>query len=299
MRLRDLKIKDRGLFSEFLGLSRHELSVYAFENIFIWRNLFKIGWAVIEDSLCVFFQDKIGCFMYLPPLAEEFSPGVIKTVFRVMDQVNRNREISRIENVEEDSVSFYQDLGYCRSNKYADYLYSRSDLCGLKGNRFKSQRACYNHFVKNHKFEYLPFSPQYKHGCLKLYRRWMKIRQGQCGEALYCQMLKDSYAALGAMLSEYENLALTGRIVHIGRELKGFTFGFKLSPDTFCILYEVADLSLKGLSQFIFREFCRELEGYRYINIMDDSGLENLKRVKLSYRPLRIVPNYIIKRDNG
>jgi len=62
-----------------------------------------------------------------------------------------------------------------------------------------------------------------------------------------------------------------------------FTFGFKLNKDTFCILYEITDLSIKGLSQFIFRQFCSELKNHRYINIMDDSGLVNLKRVKLSY----------------
>jgi len=78
-----------------------------------------------------------------------------------------------------------------------------------------------------------------------------------------------------------------------------FTFGFKLNKDTFCILYEITDLSIKGLSQFIFRQFCSELKNHRYINIMDDSGLVNLKRVKLSYHPQRTIPSYTVTREDS
>ncbi|MFZ2357354.1 MAG: phosphatidylglycerol lysyltransferase domain-containing protein, partial [Candidatus Omnitrophota bacterium] len=81
--------------------------------------------------------------------------------------------------------------------------------------------------------------------------------------------------------------------------VKGFSFGFKLNEHSFCILYEITDLSAKGLAQFIFREFCRQLPDYKYINIMDDSGLENLKQVKLSYHPVKLEPAYIVKRKNG
>jgi hypothetical protein len=61
-------------------------------------------------------------------------------------------------------------------------------------------------------------------------------------------------------------------------------------------LYEITDLSIKGLAQFIFRAFAEELKNYRYLNIMDDSGLANLKKVKLSYHPERLVPAYIARR---
>ena len=53
----------------------------------------------------------------------------------------------------------------------------------------------------------------------------------------------------------------------------------------FCVLLEVCDLKFKGISEYIFREFCRGLTDYKYINTMDDSGLENLRISKLSYHP--------------
>ena len=62
------------------------------------------------------------------------------------------------------------------------------------------------------------------------------------------------------------------------------------------MLFEITDLSTKGLAQFIYREFCKELmDTYRWINAMDDSGLENLKRVKNAYHPTRLIPSYNIE----
>ena len=71
--------------------------------------------------------------------------------------------------------------------------------------------------------------------------------------------------------------------------------GYPLNLDTFCLLFEITDLNIKGLSQFIYREFCKELTNrYKWMNAMDDSGLENLKRVKQSYHPKQLIPTYNI-----
>jgi hypothetical protein len=56
------------------------------------------------------------------------------------------------------------------------------------------------------------------------------------------------------------------------------------------------DLGIKGLSQFIFRRMAEEFRGFTYINAMDDSGLESLRRQKLSYRPVRQIPSFVIAR---
>jgi hypothetical protein len=298
MKLNNLSVKDKPLFDKFLKLTQHELSAYAFQNIYIWREGFKIYWQVINKNLCVFFRDKIGCFLYLPPLGKNIKPEVIKEVFRIMDKFNRNKEISRIENVEERDLSFYQNLGYASSNKFCDYLCQRQDLARLKGNKFKSQRASFNYFLKHYKFQYLLFSLKYKDACLRLYQQWLGNRSAQNKDPIYQGMLGDSRDGLKILLGHYRHLDIIGRLVKIDYKVKAFTFGFPLNKDTFCILYETTDLAIKGLAQFIFRQFCRELKNYRYINIMDDSGLENLKKVKLSYHPVRLIPNYIITRKN-
>jgi hypothetical protein len=112
-------------------------------------------------------------------------------------------------------------------------------------------------------------------------------------DTLFNALLGDSYHANKTAMADGHGL--TGRVVLVDGSLKAYTFGYRLNNDVFCILFEVADLKIKGLAQFIFREFSRELSSYRYINIMDASGLDNLKKVKLSYHPCKTVPSFTVQ----
>ncbi|MFH0763343.1 MAG: phosphatidylglycerol lysyltransferase domain-containing protein [Candidatus Omnitrophota bacterium] len=296
MKFNRISLKDKKIFSYYLGLSGHVLSAYSFENIYIWRGLFDIFWLVIEGNLCVFFKDKIGCFMYLPPLGKRVTAGVLGKAFGIMDNLNLHPEVSRIENVEERAIKEYGKLGYLHQDKFCEYLYKRSSLAGLKGNSFKSKRACCNYFSKNYDFKYLNFIPKYKKECLELYERWADERKRHNQDTVYTGMLEDSRICLRRLLQDYKHLNFSGRVVIINKKVKAFTFGFALNKQIFCILYEVADLSVKGLAQFVFRGFCGDCGEYKYINIMDDSGIDGLKRTKISYHPFKLIPAYIISK---
>ena len=177
MTLKKLSIKDKPLFDKFLAFDRHLLSPYAFCNIYIWKSLFEIYWGIIDDALAVFFKDNGGFFMYLAPLADKLKPSAVQKAFAVIDGFNKNKGYSRIENVEEKDLAFYENLGYRYSKKSCDYLCQRVDLAGLFGDKFKAKRAARNYFLKNYDFEYLPFAQQHKKGCLDLYAEWARGRR--------------------------------------------------------------------------------------------------------------------------
>jgi len=299
MRLKLLSAADKKAFEKYLNLKKHSLSAYSFENVFIWKKLYRIQWGIFEDNLCVFFKDKIGSFLYLPPLGKDKNPAAYNKAFKIMNSYNHNRDISRIENIEEEDLLYYQKAGYYCVQKPPEYLCLQSALSALRGDKFKSKRACCNYFIKNYQYKCIPFSLKDKKNCFKLYNSWMNERSSKNSDSIYSGMLKDSLACLKVALENYPRLGFRGVAVKIDGGLKAFTFGYELNKEIFCILYEIADLSVKGLAQFIFRSFCADLTGYKYINIMDDSGLENLKTVKLSYQPVKLVPAYIAGRKNG
>jgi hypothetical protein len=299
IRLNNLSLKDRGIFREYLRFSERELAAYAFENIYIWEKLYNIKWAIIEANLCVFFRDKLGCFLYLAPLGEKINPAAVEAAFYIMDRTNKNKEISRIENVQEKDFGLLSQLGLDCKPKPGDYIYAREGLAALAGGRFKSQRASFNYFRKNYISEFMDLRREDKDTCLKLYDSWARQKSAKIKDNLYQGLIQDSRRVLQAALNSYKELGLSGKLIKINSQTKAFTFGYPLNASTFCILYEITDLSLKGLAQFIFAQFCRSLQQYKYINIMDDSGLKNLRKVKLSWRPLRLAPAYIAKRKNA
>jgi len=181
------------------------------------------------------------------------------------------------------------DSGYIDFNsikKFHDYIYLTKDLIELKGNRYRHKRASCNYFSKNYKFQYLPYRQNMKNGCLKLFSKWMKDRVQKSHDPYYHRLLGDSYSAHKLAIENFKALGLTGRVIKIKGRIAAYTFGFEITKDMFCVLLEVCDLKFKGISEFIFREFSRELSAYKYINTMDDSGLENLRISKLSYHPV-------------
>lgn len=190
------------------------------------------------------------------------------------------------------------DSGYIDFNslkKFPDYIYFQKDLAGLMGNRYKHKRACCNYFSKNYKFEYLTYKQNMKKDCLKLFSKWASERKKKFPDLYYHKLLEDSFSAHKLAIENYKALGLIGRVIKIRGKICAYTFGFPLSliegegrvrESMFCVLLEVCDLKFKGIAEFIFREFCRELSDYKYINTMDDSGLENLRLSKLSYHPV-------------
>ena len=233
--------------------------------------------------------------MYLPPLGKELDEETIKAAFEIMNTYNENKDVSRIENIEQEDIGFYKDLGYQAYLKSKDYLYKTQDLIGLRGNRFKSKRALCNYFKKNYKYRFVKYQEQSYNDCQKLVKSWRGSRLKKYNDDIYTAMLEQSGSAFKHLLENFKFLGAVGFLVQAQGEVKACSFGYKLNNETFCIIFEIADLNIKGISQFIFREFCRKNDNFKFINAMDDSGLENLRKVKLSYHPCKLEESFCVK----
>jgi len=291
-----LSIDDKILFKKYLNQEEHQLSPYSFCNIYIWNKLFDVFWHVIDEHLCVFFKDRNNCFMYLSPLGEKIRKKIIDACFKVMDESNADKSLSRIENVEEKHISLYKKWGFGVREKDDDYIYLREDLAELRGTRYKSKRSAYNYFKKHYTFDYKKYDSSCMDSCLHLCQRWVENNRKKNIDTIYQQMLNDSFLCQKVALANFSQLDFVAKVIEQKGEIISYTIGYKLASDMFCNIFEVSDQNYKGLSQYIFREFCRELTDYKYINAMDDSGLKNLKKVKTSYRPLMYVSNYLVGR---
>ncbi len=232
--------------------------------------------------------------MYLPPMGERVKLETIQQCFKVMNGLNQNTGFSRIKNVEGEYIELYKKMGFLIKEKSVDYIYDRKELASLKGDKFKSKRAGCNQFVKNYDFTYSKYLAQDKKECMALCRKWSSFRKNKNNEAYYGYLLEDTLRAQAMATDYFSKLDFIGRVVRINGKIQAYTFGYALGNDIFCVIFEVCNNTYKGLSQFIFREICREMEQFSYINAMDDSGLENLRKVKLSYKPVALVPSFSV-----
>lgn len=300
MQLQPLTRNDKPIFARYVQQTCPRLSSYAFAPLYIWRDHFALYWGELKGHLCVFAKQNDDYFMPILPIPYADNScsylNVVRKAYQFMLELSRNPHIARIENVPQEMLAFFEKHGFSATLKESEYLYETEALSTLSGNRYKSKRSAYNAFVKRYPSATLsPYCPSDQDGCFALYDAWRTERAAQCDDEIYCAMLEDSRSAHRISVAYADALGLLGRVVRIDGEIKAYTFGYPLNSDTFCVLFEVADLRIKGLAQFIYREFCRELMGtYKWINAMDDSGLENIRRVKRSYHPTHLIPSYNI-----
>ena len=291
--LHPLTLADKPLFDQYAHTATTRLSSYAFAALYIWRDLFQFYWTIIDHQLCVFAAQGDDYFMPIMPIGGQPSERAVSESYAFMLEANRAVQIARIENVPEELLPFFRQIGFHAAQKETEYLYETETLIHLKGNRYKSKRSAYNAFTSGYPYATLePYHPDDLADCLALYDLWQLQRRTRSDDPLYHSMLDDSRHAHRTGLMNATKLGLSGGVVRIDGELKGYTVGYPLNEEVFCVLFEVTHPQLKGLAQFIYREFCRQQSCYRWINALDDSGLANLKRVKLSYHPIQLAPSY-------
>ena len=295
--LRPFTKEDRSWFEA--RLSAHpvpgdQLAAYSFPYHVIWRDLFTYEWMELENHVCLVAGDKEGCFLALPPIGPDPCGPAMSRAFAFLSERNKTMALTRIENVPESLAACCRDLGYRATPKGPDYLYRRDDLVGLHGDRYKSQRVDYNHCVKQFRPTCRPFRDADADACVALYRQWRGAVKGDAVSDLARHMAADAESAHRHGIRHAAELGLVGRVAEVNGRVAAYTFGYPLNAQTFCVLFEIADRQVKGLGAYIFREFCRALEPYEFINTMDDSGLEGLRRAKLAYHPIRLVESFIV-----
>ena len=106
-------------------------------------------------------------------------------------------------------------------------------------------------------------------------------------------MLDQARQAHQTAMMHVNEWGLAGRVIRIDGEICAYTFGYERNSQVWCVLLEVADRTIPGLAQYLFREHCREHAQYVFMNTMDDSGLARLARSKSAYHPIRMVKNFI------
>ncbi len=295
--LRPLTVEDRSWFEA--RLSAHpvpgdQLAAYSFSYHVIWRDLFTYEWMELEGHLCLVASNKEGSFLALPPVGPDPCGPAMAGAFAFLSERNKTQALTRVENVSESLAACCRDLEYRVTPKGPDYLYRRAELVGLHGDRYKSQRVDYNHCVKQARPRFRAFRSDDVEACFTLFRHWREGVQPDGASDLAVHLATDAGHAHRQGITHVADLGLLGRVVEVEGRIAAYTFGYPLNAQTFCVLFEIADRQVKGLGAYIFREFCRELEGYEFINTMDDSGLAGLRRAKLAYHPLRLVESYII-----
>jgi ribosomal protein S18 acetylase RimI-like enzyme len=188
--------------------------------------------------------------------------------------------------------------------------------------------------MRNYRYRVEPYvAGEHRDGCLALLDRWKIHQDAQHLEESNANAVKRAKESIATALclDTAGQLGLKGLVVYVecsgdagektvpvpvlnpvrsdrsetgcvrdfvaGGETRAFTFGEYLGNDQSSITIEKTDLEVKGLAQFIFSEFCRANWADRpLVNVGDDWGLETLAWTKMSYRPVKLLQKYVLRK---
>jgi hypothetical protein len=299
---KSIQLSDKDLFDTYFQRYPPHISELTFTNLFIWRDYYGLQFIEKEDHLLLFSEDFLGKWeapinediqplFFLPPIGEDPDKMIIQ-IFHHFDEIEFRRVPSRlIQNLQKRSDSEGINLSIQEDRDNWDYVYDKTELMELSGNKYRSKRRLLEKFQEEYDFEFHLVTEELLEKCRELQNKWCIINE--------CQKNKDLEQEQNAIFELFDNfsaLDVRGGLILVDDKPAGYTFGEPLNNNTSVIHLEKAHTYYEGSYQAInnlFLEHCCS-ENIEYINREQDLGVPGLRKAKQSYHPEYMVEKSII-----
>lgn len=285
LNFRSITLNDRPVLEEILKNSKEVSCENTFVNLYVWQKAYNNKIAIENGTLFIRYGegDKVN---YRLPVGGNLEDGLKAIINHCKGEYPVfwspiNEDFSRLPNW------FSESYNMTPVRDSFDYIYLTENLATLGGKKYHSKRNHISSFSKKYNWHYEEITPK------NAKRVW------ECAEEWYSQndYRLDSYAlcekdGIKTVLSNMNNLDVTGGAIVIEDKLVAFTLGTPISDKVFDIFAEKALPEFGEAYTVINNEFAKRLSRYKYINREDDMGLEGLRKAKLSYKPAVILEKY-------
>jgi hypothetical protein len=259
----------------------------------MWQDEFT--YALLSKGPFHFIVAHYDKYVYFPVAPKPFTPETLAIAFEYMKKVNGpGPGVSRVEGLTSEQMNKAEEAGYPIRPTWVEYLYDRSHLTGLHGDHYRAKRAEVNHLLKEHSVIFRPYRPVDLKACGDLFELWKNQRLSVLKGEMGGKMLLASQKTHLRALRQGEAWGMDIWVVLLENRLAAYSAGSSLSPDTYGVYLEVTDLTVKGLSVYIFANICRQLESAVFINTGDAEGLPHLAESKEHWHPLRKIQLFVV-----
>lgn len=232
---RDITIQDKDTITAYTMNSCRRNCDLSFSNLCSWRFLYHTKFAIINNFLVFKFWagDELA---YMMPVGEG---NLEETLNELIEDARQEGEpfcmLGVCSCMREDLEAIMPgQFGFTVDRDYADYIYLRSDLATLKGKKFQSKRNHINKFRNTYPdYKYSPITKDRIQECLELEAKWCKANDCDQQEGTGNERRALIYA-----LNHFEELGLTGGILHVNGQIVAFTFGMPINKETFGVHVE-------------------------------------------------------------
>jgi uncharacterized protein len=281
-----LELSHREVIQKILTDMKVSFSEYSFTNLYLFRDIHKYfindfdGYTFIEGIT------RDGREYSMPLFAADDAAMVL--LEKMLD------EGRMIFPINETLAMHFKEKGYDVEYKEedSDYIFTTDKLATYPGRYLHKKRNLMKQFMEQYSWYTNSINAENIHEALTILEQWQKDT-GLSSE-------ETDYLSCKEALVHFDDLGLSGTLYYAEGSLAGFLLGDKISNDTYALHFAKGLTKYKGIYQFMYNVFAKELEKEcSFINFEQDLGIPSLKQAKESYQPDQMAHKYRIKKINS
>ena len=300
----EISIANRDILEQYLNGYEYKTSGLSFSAQYMWREINKFSWDMVGDYMCISgishleLEDGIELPFMFPPLTstgEYDKESLRETIFKSKEYFEKKGQAFSLRlvpfHVMEIIKEAVPEMHFVDDRPNYDYIYLTQELIDLKGKSFHSKKNHLNYFKKTYEYEYVEMTSAMADDAMKFISDFNKRKEVPAHEM---EMLKMEEQAMEDVFNNIENVGYSAGAILIDGKIEAIAIGGKLGKKTITEHVEKANIEFRGLYQAINNEFCKNVAANaKYINREEDMGIPNLRKAKLSYKPVKLIEKYI------
>lgn len=296
--------ESRELIEKYLNGFEYKTSGLSFGGQYMWREINQFSWDMIGDYMCICgishleLEEGIELPFMFPPLTrtgEYDMDSLRRTIFTAKELFEaRGHEFSlrlvpfHLMEIIKEAVP---EIKWTDDRPNYDYIYLTQELIDLKGRDFHSKKNHLNYFKKNYEYEYIELTSDLADEAMTFIAEFNSRKDVPEHEMA---LLKMEEKAMKDVFENIEAVGYSAGAIRIGGRIEAIAIGGRLGRNTVVEHVEKANVEYRGLYQAINNEFCKHVASWaKFINREEDMGIPNLRKAKLSYRPVKLLEKYI------
>lgn len=288
-----LSLSDKPWIDEIVFAENSRSADYNFGNIYMWDETYKQHVAKIDNRYVVSPRyDPESCCFVCP-----VGTGDFKSAVEQLRELSESRGYPLIllgvtKGYADQLEDLFPGKFECLPNRdYFDYIYLAEKMATMSGKKLHGKRNHINRFVEENDWSFEPITKANIPDCMDMLTVWTQNNSDQLAQGLSTE-----HVAIERAFDHFEDLQMEGGLLRSSGKVIAFSFGERISSDTFNVHVEKAYADIQGAYPMVTRELARQVLEYHpeivYINREDDMGMENLRQAKQSFYPDHLLEKY-------
>lgn len=300
----EISIDNREILDKYLNGYEYKTSGLSFSAQYMWRDINKFSWDMIGEYMCISgishleLEDDIELPFMFPPLTAtgEYDKDALReTIYNAKAYFEKKGQPFSLRlvpfHIMEIIKEAVPEMQFLDDRPNYDYIYLTQELIDLKGKSFHSKKNHLNYFKKTYEYEYVELTSDMADEAMSFISDFNRRKEVPAHEM---EMLKMEERAMEDVFVNLEKVGYSAGAILIDGKIEAIAIGGKLGRKTITEHVEKANIEYRGLYQAINNEFCRNVAAEaKYINREEDMGIPNLRKAKLSYKPVKLLEKYI------